>query len=355
MNLSSRIDAFVSVGKFLKAFSNNHSDVAKHSFFEEELHNEFAELTAYYQNYNGWFDKDSIKQAITGITKWLNQETLENFTEKYFLNENYKPKNVGLILAGNIPFVGFHDFLCVLLSGNRAIIKQSSNDLYLMPFIAKLLVKANSEFSVLIEFKERLNNIDAIIATGSNNSSRYFKSYFGHLPHIFRANRRSIAVLKGNETKEELSGLVNDTLTFYGLGCRNISLVFLPKNFDLNLIFEPVFTNFPHLQHHKKYTNNLDYNRAVFSLNKLPFIENGILILQNSKDLNPPVSVLNYWEYENIDEVEEFIKIHKDQIQCISGNINTICNVPFGAAQMPQIDNFADGVDIRLFLNKLNT
>jgi hypothetical protein len=353
MNLSSRIEAFVLLGKFLNFFSLENSGSKKAIIYDEEFYSEFAHLISYYHNYNGWFDEVSIKQAIAGITKWLNKETLEKFTEKYFFEETPNPKNIGLVLAGNIPLVGFHDFLCVLLSGNRAIVKQSSNDLHLIPLIKRLLVKVNSEFLNLIEFTERLNNIDAIIATGSNNSSRYFKSYFGHLPHIIRANRRSVAILTGNETKEELLGLAKDVLTFYGLGCRNISLIFIPKGFDLNLIFEPVFEKFSHLQHHKKYANNLDYNRAVFSLNKIPFIENGILILQNKKDLSPPVSVLNYWEYDSIKELEEFIENNNEQIQCISGKNNRICNTLLGMTQMPKIENFADNVNTLRFLKEL--
>ncbi|NUM51224.1 MAG: acyl-CoA reductase [Flavobacteriales bacterium] len=353
MNLSDRIEAFALLGEFLQSFTQKEKKNDAFGGIDEAQHKEFSELIENYHHYNGWFDKTNIKRAIEGISKWLEREILVRFTEKYDFNQNNTSKNVGLILAGNIPLVGFHDFLCVLLSGHKAIIKQSSNDLYLMPFIAKLLTTYNPSFSNRINFSDRLNNVDAVIATGSNNSSRYFKSYFGHIPHIIRANRKSMAALTGNESKEELIGLANDVLFYYGLGCRNISLVFIPKNYDLNLIFEPVFSLYSHLQFHQKYMNNLDYNRAVYSLNEIPFTENGILILRNQKELFAPVAVLNYTEYQHLEEIEEFIELNKNNIQCVAGKIEKICNTSPGEAQFPEIAAFADDIDTLQFLKKL--
>ncbi|GIK70353.1 MAG: acyl-CoA reductase [Bacteroidetes bacterium] len=353
MNLSDRIEAFALLGEFLQSFTQEEKKNDALGCFEEALCKEFSEIIENYHHYNGWFDKANIKRAIEGISKWLERDTLVRFTEKYNFNQNTSSKNVGLILAGNIPLVGFHDFLCVLLSGHKAIIKQSSNDLYLMPFIAKLLIKQNPFFSNHIDFSDRLNNIDAVIATGSNNSSRYFKSYFGHIPHIIRTNRKSMAVLTGNESKEELIGLTNDILLYYGLGCRNISLVFIPPNYNLNLLFEPVFNFFSYLQHHKKYMNNLDYNRAVYSLNKIPFTENGVLMLRNQKELFAPVAVLNYAEYQHLEEVKEFIELNKNNIQCVVGKIEKICNTSLGDAQFPKISNFSDDIDTLQFLKNV--
>lgn len=354
MNLSGRIEAFALLGEFLQSFIQKEKKIDAAESIDKALHKEFSELIENYHHYNGWFDKTNIIRAIEGICKWLQKDTLSRFTENYgFDTIENTSKNVGLILAGNIPLVGFHDFLCVLLSGHNAIVKQSSNDLYLMPFIAKLLTTYNPSFSNRINFSDRLNNVDAVIATGSNNSSRYFKSYFGHIPHIIRANRRSIALLTGKESNEELIGLVNDVLFYYGLGCRNISLVFVPPSYDLNLIFEPVFHLYSHLQFHQKYMNNLEYNRAVYSLNEIPFTENGILLLRNKKELYAPVSVLNYAEYQSIEEVGDFIELNKNHIQCVAGKMEKICNTSLGEAQLPEVSAFADGVDTLKFLRNL--
>lgn len=300
---------------------------------------------------NTWFDMESVDYALKSLSSWLKKETLIDFTSNYSFNQN--PKTIAVICAGNIPAVGFHDMLCILLSGNKFYCKLSSSDKYLLPAIADLLMEAEPLLKERIEFAEdKIKNFDAVIATGSNNTSRYFDYYFGKYPNIIRHSRSSISVLDNSELNPgNAKLLIDDVLTHKGQGCRNVSKMFIPKGFDFTLLIE-ASKEYTHLLDHNKYRNNYDYHKAIFIMNNIPFIDSEVLLLFESKELFSPVSVLNYEYYENLDDVISIIETEKENIQCIVSNIPKIKNsIPFGKAQEPTIYDFADNIDTMKFLN----
>lgn len=303
---------------------------------------------------NPWFDIISVEYALKSLSSWLNKENLIEFTNHYSFSQT--PKTVAVICAGNIPAVGFHDMLCVLLSGNKFQGKLSSNDKYLLPAIGELLIEEEPLLKERIEFVEgKIKNFDAVIATGSNNTSRYFNYYFEKNPHIIRHSRTSIAIIDNKETikPQDYSLLISDILTHKGLGCRNVSKIYIPKQFDFTPLVEATKEH-AYLLDHNKYRNNYDYHKAIFIMNNIPFIDSGTLIFFESQELFSPVSVLHYEYYENIDLVTKAIEQEKENIQCIVSNNKTIQNsIPFGQAQQPTIYDFADNIDTMTFLNTL--
>lgn len=303
---------------------------------------------------NPWFDIESVDLALKSLSSWLNEETLIEFTNHYSFTQ--KPKTIAVICAGNIPAVGFHDMLCVLLSGNKFQGKLSSNDKYLLPAIGELLIQAEPLLKERIEFVEgKIKDFDAVIATGSNNTSRYFNYYFEKYPHIIRHSRSSIAIIdnKENITPKDYSLLISDILTHKGLGCRNISKIYIPNQFDFTALIEAT-KEYANLLDHNKYRNNYDYHKAIFIMNNISFIDSGTLLIFESKELFSPVSVLNYEYYENLENVIETIENEKENIQCIVSNTKKIRNtIPFGKAQEPKINDFADNIDTMKFLNNL--
>lgn len=349
MELSKRINAFAQLGKFLSEFTEakewkDYSNGVSQSDFDE-----FNELIPKVKIYNGWFTEEMIRKSLAGISLWLDEKTLTDFVAKYHL-EKTSSKRIALIMAGNIPLVGFHDVMCSLLCGHSVLLKFSSEDDKLLPLVLKYLVQIEPEFYDFVRVADaKMNNYDAVIATGSDNTNRYFESYFGKYPHIFRGNRTSVAVLTGEETKEELKKLGNDVFDFYGLGCRNVSKVLVPKGYDLNNIFGAFF-GFQDIINHNKYANNYDYNKAILLMESTKdLLENGFLLVKKDKELHSPLAVLFYDEYENQKEIDDFIAKHQEKIQCVVGKKY----IPFGQAQKPAIDDFADGVDTMEFLAKL--
>ncbi|MFN5418532.1 MAG: acyl-CoA reductase [Flavobacteriia bacterium] len=299
-------------------------------------------------HYNGWFTKESVRNSLKAWGDLLKKDKLESWLSAYSFTEN--PKRVGVIMAGNIPLVGMHDFVSVVLSGNKAVIKLSSDDKTLLPALISILLQFDPELKNYIEISPyKLGEIDAIIATGSNNSLNYFESYFGKYPHIFRKNRTSLAVLTGNETKEELEELGKDIFTYFGLGCRNVSKIFIPKDFDLNRFFEAIYPYHEIVNHHK-YANNYDYNKAIYLMNLQEILDNHFVLLRESDELFSPLAMLFYQRYEDISEVENFIQANEENIQCIVGQ-NFI---PFGEAQAPKLNDYADGVDTMKWLNSIS-
>ena len=303
---------------------------------------------------NTWFDIENVDIALKALSLWLKEETLIEFTNNYSFSQT--PKTIAVICAGNIPAVGFHDMLCVLLSGNKFKGKLSSSDKYLLPAIADLLIEAEPLLKERIEFvEERLENFDAVIATGSNNTSRYFNYYFGKYPNIIRHSRSSIAIIgnKENITSQDYSLLISDVLTHKGQGCRNVSKIYIPKEFDFTPLIEAT-KKYTYLLDHNKYRNNYDYHNAIFIMNNISFIDSGVLLLFESQELFSPVSVLNYEYYENLENVIETLETEKENIQCIVSNTKKIKNsTPFGKAQTPTIYDFADNIDTMKFLNSL--
>lgn len=298
---------------------------------------------------NGWFTPEFIDLAAGAIAHaFLQEDKLQAWTKQYGIPaENKAPKNVGIVMAGNIPMVGFHDFLCAFISGHRQTIKLSSKDDVLIKHLVQQLHAWDEATRPLIGFADMLKNCDAYIATGSNNTARYFDYYFSKYPHIIRRNRTSVAVLNGNETVEELEKLADDVYQYFGLGCRNVTKLYVPEAYDFLPLLE-AFKKYNYLADHHKYKNNYDYVLAVLILNKSYYMTNNSVILHENKALFSPISQLNYEFYKDEEEVAAGLQASED-VQCIVGKRYT----PFGQAQQPALTDYADGVDTLKFLLEL--
>jgi len=296
---------------------------------------------------NPWFTSEFIDIAAGNIAKYfLDKQKLKNWTTSYKI-ETVSPKKIGIVMAGNIPLVGFHDFLCVFISGHKAIIKASSKDEVLIKHLAQKLTEWDKEINEMIVFQEMLKDCDAYIATGSNNSARYFEYYFKKYPHIIRRNRTSVAILDGNETTTELEKLADDVHLYFGMGCRNVTKIFVPKDYD----FIPLLTAFKkydHFKDHHKYKNNYDYNLALHILNGKFYMANESIILLENPPIFSPISQLNYEFYTDKNTIEESLRSMED-LQCTVGH----GHIPLGQAQLPSLTDYADGIDTINFLIKL--
>jgi hypothetical protein len=323
----------------------------KLSHHDEQL----SAIIAAEHNYNAWFTPQSVGEAVAAIGKMLNKADLEKWLSRYRVNENEEPKKIGLILAGNIPLVGFHDILSVLASGHHALIKLSSQDTRLTRYILKLLTEIEPTLADRFTIVERLENFDAVIATGSNNTSRYFEYYFGKVPHIIRKNRNSVAVLSGNETAEQLYRLGHDIFDYFGLGCRNVSKLLVPNGYDFTKFFESIESHHP-IIHHYKYHNNYDYNKAIYLVNKEKHLDNGFLLLKEDEKLASPLAVLYFETYSDVNSVEQKLGAQQENIQCVVSVLPLKVNnqlVDFGESQSPKLWDYADGVDTMEFLSNL--
>jgi hypothetical protein len=302
---------------------------------------------------NGWFTPSSSEQAMRGILTWFKPGILEVWLKNYPVSQTFTNTSVGLVMAGNIPLVGFHDFLCVLVSGSIARVKLSSQDDVLLPYLTSHLVQIDSRWSDRFTFEERLNNVDAVIATGSDNSARYFEYYFRDKPKIIRKNRTSVGIILGEESQAELQELGKDVFTFFGLGCRNVSKVFVPENFDLTLLLD-AFQPFQEIVNLNKYGNNYDYQRAIRIVSNKPFLDSGYLVLEKSDDLVSPIAVLYHETYRDQKHLASLLQSKSDKIQCIVSAKGWFKgSVPFGEAQTPAVQDYADGVDTLQFLTQL--
>jgi len=305
------------------------------------------------QQKNPWFTPLNVHKAIDGIVAMLNEDDLQEwFSQWAHLADKGEQKKVGLILAGNIPMVGFHDLLCVLAAGHIALIKLSSQDQDLIKYITNKLIELEPAFAEQIQYIDRLQGFDVVIATGSNNSSRYFDYYFASVPHIIRKNRNSVAVLTGQETPEEIQALGQDIFTYFGLGCRNVSKVFLPQGFNPGFLYEPLEA-FASITDHYKYVNNYDYNKSIYLVNGDQHYDNGFLLLKQDERLSSPLAVLYYEEYTSLDSVINSLSMQTDQIQCIASATpldlpNQV--VPLGGTQSPKLWDYADGFNTMDFL-----
>ena len=304
------------------------------------------------QHHNGWFTQENCLKALRAWGKVLHAGALQEWTSQYNFGAT-APKNIGLILAGNIPIVGFHDVLCVLLCGQNATIKLATTDSLLIPFLYQKLKEFSPLFKNRLHFtQDRLENFDAVIATGSNNAARYFEHYFAKVPHIIRKNRNGIAVLSGEESKEELAGLAQDIVQYFGLGCRSISKVYLPEGYDLNNIFGALY---PHadLMDSAKYANNYDYNKAVYLMSEFDLLDNGFMLLREHDSFGSPVACLHYSFYKDIPSLEKELLEKAEEIQCVSTHLSLPQDVPLVKAQQPALCEYADGVDPISFLLEL--
>ncbi len=359
--LQDRIQAFSQLGGFLQAFVDNNCNTIDVQVLlplveDAETFDAYQQqLVDYMQSaehiHNAWFTPSQLTAALHAWGQLLTVENLDKFTQPYALDKHKEAKIVGLVMAGNLPIVGFHDYLCVVLSGHHALVKLSSDDAVLLPLLHQLLVSIAPALKDSAQFtKDSLKGIDAVIATGSNNSARYFDYYFGKYPHIIRRNRHSVAVLKGNETKEDLQALSHDILQYFGRGCRSVSKLYLPKGYPVHQILDAM-QDYKWLLTHSKYMNNYEYNKAIFLVNAVPHLDNGYVLLTENTAFSSPIAVVHYAFYNSLEEVETELQQHQDQLQCIVGNSPEY--LPFGKSQQPELDDFADGVDTLQFLATL--
>jgi hypothetical protein len=299
------------------------------------------------QNKNAWFVKSNSIKALIEICNLLELNSLNKLLKAYveLEKEVIEPKVIGIVMAGNIPLVGFHDLLCVLASGHKAKVRLSSDDSVLIPALTEILFEMYPEFKNQIEYVSQLSGMDAVIATGSNNTARYFDYYFGKYPSLIRKNRNSVAVLSGHESDEDLKKLGHDIFDYFGLGCRNVSKLYVPEGYSFNSFFEAI-ESYSNLMEHNKYMNNYDYHRALFLLDGISFLTNNFLIVRENAAYATPVSVVHYEYYANSEELEAKLASEKELIQCRVG----VNGLPFGSSQKPDILDYADGVDTMQWL-----
>lgn len=346
------INAFIELGQFLQQFSLQNTTENSKVKNNDAFFNDFAQLIDLSQSHNGWFTPEQVYFAIESWAEALTEENLNHWLTPYTYTER-EPKTVGLILAGNIPLVGFHDFLSVLVSGHKALIKLSSNDQKLLPFLAKYLIAVAPKLSDRITFTEdKLQNFDAVIATGSNNTARYFEYYFKNKPSIIRKNRNSVAVLNGKETQEELTQLGEDIFRYFGLGCRNVSKLFVPKGYDFKNFFEAIFAYKDYI-HYEKYANNYDYNKAVYLMSMFQLLDNGFLTIKEDQSYASPISSVFYEYYEDLDQVAQRLENDQEKIQCIVSNNLIYNSIPFGQTQKPKLWDYADHINTLDFLQTI--
>ena len=336
MTHSERLAAFVALGQRLNTIAAD----------------ELTALAGRARNQNAWFDAPSVAAAVAGIAHLLAEEPLRRWAARYS-PEPTTVRQVGVVMAGNIPLVGFHDLLCVLLSGHVLLAKLSADDTLLMTWVMEELTQIEPRFNEFIRVLPRLNAADAFIATGSDNTARYFEFYFGKKPHLIRRNRTSVGVLTGQETGAELARLGPDIFQYYGLGCRNVSKLFVPTNYDFVPLLDALQTCEGVLNHHK-YNNNYDYNKSILLVNRVPHYDTGFLLLTRAAGLVSPISVVHYAEYASeVDLVDQLTDVAA-QTQCVvSAEGRFAGSLPFGQAQSPGVSEYADRVDTMEFLTQL--
>ena len=302
---------------------------------------------------NSWFTRANVIFAFKSWSEALSKNNVQQWLSQYQLPQTTSPKKILIIMAGNLPLVGLHDLLCVLVTGHKAIVKLSSNDCVLLPYLITQMKTFAPEWTEAVTFTDdKVTEYDAVIATGSNNTARYFEYYFGKKPHIIRKNRHSVAVLTGKETPEELFALGKDIFLYYGLGCRSISKLFVPKGYDFNLLFQAIYP-YKDIIQEQKYANNYDYNKAVYLMSLFQLLENGFLLLKEDEHYGSPIATLFYEYYTDVDSLKEKLTTDAEKIQCVVAHNFTTEEVDFGETQIPQLWDYADGVDTLNFLLKL--
>jgi hypothetical protein len=333
MNLNERKELLVRLGSYFLSEDEALQEAKQKAFLE-----------------NNWFTNEFVDLALKNVANnFLQPQELDKLIIRYAIPDTLRDsKRVGIVMAGNIPLVGFHDFLCVFLSGHIAVVKPSSKDEVLIKHAISKLAEWDQRVEEIVLVQDMLKNCDAYIATGSNNSGRYFEYYFHKYPHIIRKNRTSVAVLTGHETSEELEKLADDVHQYFGLGCRNITKLFVPEGYDFIPLLD-AFKKYSYFTDHNKYRNNYDYHLAVYILNHRLYMTSGSVLLVEDTSLFSPIAQLNYEYYKSQDEV--FDKLNGDEsVQCVVGKTG----IKFGDAQRPQVCDFADGVDTMKFLMELN-
>ena len=348
-----RIEAFVKLGQFLSQFSRNAIEKKKDVLFNDLFFDGFKHQLKIAHENNSWFVKDNVLFAIESWTAALTEENLNKWIATEENLAKNEAKTVAVIMAGNIPLVGFHDFLSVLISGHSVIVKQSSNDKHLLPFLAKYIEYVHEPLKGKMIFtEEKLEKFDAVIATGSDNTARYFEYYFKDKPNIIRKSRNSAAVLTGDETVEDFESLSEDVFRYFGLGCRSVSKVFVPRDYNFDNFFRGMF-NKQELIKNAKYANNYDYNKTVYLMSEFDILENGFVMIKEDESYSSPIATVFYEYYDNTDDLK--IKLYEDRekIQCIVANNFLENEIKFGQTQHPQLWDYADGVNTLDFLSKI--
>jgi hypothetical protein len=358
---SSFITALGRLGDFLGQFpgetaeDNGSPAIAQRSDLNHRHKEAFQAMIESEHIYNPWFTREAVLTALGGISLMLKPQVLSQWLNPYHLTPlpDDKIRTVGLVMAGNIPLVGFHDLMCVLACGHRAQVKASSKDERLIKKVAELLSDIDPEMGSRIHFTDGiLSGLDAVIATGSNNSARYFEYYFRHIPHIIRKNRNGVAVLTGGENEDQLYGLGRDIFTYFGMGCRNVTKIYIPPAYDLKILLG-VLDRFSHLSQHHKYINNVDYYRTLYLMNQVPLLDNGVLLLKEDPAIASPVGVVFYERYSEIGRVVEPLELHKEEIQCIVSIQESLPGaIAPGKTQEPMPWDYADGIDTLEFLKE---
>ena len=349
MDLQQRINAFAKLGDFLGQFSNEEFHKNDNVEFNERFFDGFKQQIKLAEINNNWFTKENIIYSINNWYNLLNISTLNKWLDNYNFNKKNQ-QNIAIIMAGNIPFVGFHDFISVLISGHNVLVKQSSNDKQLLPYLAQYLEHIEPKFKGKIKFTEgKLESFDAVIATGSNNTARYFEYYFKGKPSIIRKNRNSVAVLTGNETEKQLKLLSEDIFRYYGLGCRNVSKLFVPKDYNFDAFFESIYHWHP-IINKAKYANNYDYNKAVYLMSEFDMLENGFFIIKEDQNYSSPIATMFYEYYNSEEQLKLKLESDKESIQCIVSDNFITSEIAFGETQKPELWNYADEIDIIEFL-----
>ena len=349
--LTPRINAFVKLGSFFTEYCEYVKKKPQIDLKQRDRFLQLDNVIALAEQQNGWFTRDNILYSLENWGQLLTPAHLNNWLSRYDIKKN-RPKSVAVIMAGNIPLVGFHDFLSILITGNKILVKLSSNDQVLLPFVAQYLTAIEPSFDENIEFVTgKLEDFDAIIATGSDNTSRYFEHYFGKRPNIIRKNRNSIAVLTGAESEDRLRALGEDVFRYFGLGCRSVSKLFVPKDYDFDAFFKSIFS-FSHLIDQHKYANNYDYNKAVYLMSRFNILDNGFLMLKEDDQYASPIATLFYEFYDSLEELKIRLQNERDKLQCIVGDGIFVDGISFGQTQKPSLTSYADNRDTVEFLLK---
>ncbi len=342
------IQAFSQLGVVMRAIGRNQPWNNFEIGVTEDEYSALNRTIKRLKNHNGWFTETMVRKAILNLGSTLESDNLISWSSRYTFTS--QPKTIAVIMAGNIPLVGFHDFLCVLLSGHKVKAKMSSEDDQLLPVLVDFLICFYPEVREFISFSSRnMKSFDAVIATGSNESFIHFEQYFSKYPHIFRKNRTSVAVLSGVETAADLMSLSSDIFDFFGRGCRSVSHLLLPNFYDINKIFEHIVHQ-GDVINNKKYGNNYDYNKAVHLMNQEKLLDNNFVLMKETKQLHSPLGMIYYHFYSDLNEVHNYLEKYKEDIQCAVG----LNGLPFGTAQCPALDDYADQFDTMQWLNNLS-
>jgi hypothetical protein len=354
INAAKRKNAFVKLGLILSDYCGNNQSLCGNNEPFKKLLEEAIEQSCLH---NPWFTTNNIMKAVSALGKSLCEDELNLWLAKYEreISKPAKPLTVGVVMAGNIPMVGFHDMLCVLMSGHKLSAKLSGDDRFLLPAIFDILAAIEPEFKNHVTFTtDQLHMFDAVIATGSNNSARYFEYYFRNYPHIIRKNRNGIAILSGSETHEQLISLGDDVFSYFGLGCRNVSKLFIPKGYSIPSLLV-AWESYSYLSNHSRYMNNYTYRKNVYLINTIEHYDNGFVLLLPSDSFSAPIGVVNYSWYNPGFEWQPYLDANRTLIQCVAaGEMDHPLHTDFGKTQQPRLWDYADGVDTMGFLLSLS-